>query len=851
MAPTMSTNRTGHQPTSPWIDQARHLGAEYSRRLISLREFNAALAALASSPDSPVTGIWLEFHNAALAIDIHAGTSPSADRDYQDSWDLVDKAQLLLGLRRSNSDPSPEITHDAIRSIAVSFWKPDLRDNFGLLDMKKPQARDMFARTVEGLARNAPFVAIGVCDLDNFGRFNDENPEIGNQVIGELGRVLEEAAGDDALALHAGGDEFMLLWPTPGPSEVVMRAQRALHSIRTRVATTRGGVTGKIGVVFYRPGTEMPGFDKANADAQLLVKRKDSVGRITKEHGRVRLRGDEDAHPEARLQDVLPLAHIVVKTHITSTQPFESPWLNYISRQTVEAFPNGFAAIRRAVEEAINWIAPDVRPNVANAAHPATSLNALGDLRPMISPVDIAMATAHGIFRGAYLAGRTKLALELLHSRNLGVATLRVKGSEEAIWKTSKQVQRHKVWDFGQMWTAKPPASADGRPVSPSVLVQVGYVDLPLPRQLLAAVVMVDDRPAMGGGLPDFWEASLSQVIAEMDANLNIDSVLVTGDTASAPHTVQHLQELSSRGGDTEFISTQLGYSPALIRKIRDRLQNRVFIESTPHALAERLSDLTRPKRTVQPPVLRSSLSEPERVLDAETPDAAKPQLADGCRVESAAQAYPLVVQIARTFSLAPELRDQAGRPIHELLDFKVTLTEPSRDPVPAYRSTEREDFEAYFKREFLDPHGKFGSKFQEANQLGSVLDHIVHAITGREGPYATRRAILVVPHSPEPTLKPLGLVSTWIAPRMIAGRADLHFSFVWRTVEVLVGFPYSLYGSIRFAEHVTEQIKQRLGASGANVRFTSLSYIAHSMHFFPDEYGERIARRIVSDAIK
>jgi len=815
-----------------------------------LREFNGLLAGLAEGPDTPVVGIGLEFLNADLGIKLVAGTPPTADRDYQNTWNLVDKTQLRLALRRSHSDPTPEVTQNEIHSVAVFFWKADLRDTFGLLDMKKPQASDMFAQTVEGLGRHAEFVAIGVCDLDGFGRFNEDNPEIGNQVIAELGRVLEEAAGNDAIVLHAGGDEFMLLWPVGGPSEALERSELVLHAIRTRVATKHGGVTGKIGIVFHRSGSAPPDFDKASADAQLLVKRKDAVHGTTRQPGRVRLQGDRDADPEPQFGDLLPLTHSLVKTHITVAQPFQSPWLNYISQHASEAFPRGFSAVQASVEEAAKWIAADVRPGLCVSARP-TSSGTLGDLRPVMSQVDIAMAIAHGTFRGAHLAGRTKLALSLHHSRNFGVASLGVVGTGEIIWNSSKVSSRRKLWELGQVWSGKPPITTDGRPISPVVLVQVGYVSPPLPRQLLASVVIVDDRPTMGGGLPDFWEASLSQVIAEMEGDPNVDAVLVAGDIAMAKHTVLHLQEFSKGGLDPEFIAARLGYSPTLIRGIGDRLKGRVFIESNAHDLALRLADLTRPRRTLRPLVPRAAMYEPQRVLDAQTPDDAKPVLADGCRVKTAAEAYPLVVQVARTLSVAPDLKDQAGRPIHELLDFKVALTDPSRDPVPAYRASERDDFETYFKREFLDRHGKFGSKFQDAGQLDIVIAHVVGALTGSEGPYATRRAILVVPHSPEPVLKPLGLVSTWIAPRMIGGRADLHFSFVWRTVEVLVGFPYSLYGSIRFAEHLTERIKQQLGAPAPEVRFTSLSYIAHSLHFFRDDYGERIARRIVSDAIK
>ena len=77
-----------------------------------------------------------------------------------------------------------------------------------------------------------------------------------------------------------------------------------------------------------------------------------------------------------------------------------------------------------------------------------------------------------------------------------------------------------------------------------------------------------------------------------------------------------------------------------------------------------------------------------------------------------------------------------------------------------------------------------------------------------------------------------------------------LHYSFTWRTVEALVGFPYSIYGSVGYAEYLTGLIRKEVGPDAArNVETGELSYIAHSLHIFKDDYGQNIARRIVDDA--
>jgi hypothetical protein len=83
-----------------------------------------------------------------------------------------------------------------------------------------------------------------------------------------------------------------------------------------------------------------------------------------------------------------------------------------------------------------------------------------------------------------------------------------------------------------------------------------------------------------------------------------------------------------------------------------------------------------------------------------------------------------------------------------------------------------------------------------------------------------------------------------------MGSRRIINYSFTWRTVEALVGFPYSLYGSVQYAQRLTELIKKELiPTNEATVEIGFVSYIAHSLHFFVDQYAQHIARRIVEDA--
>ena len=208
------------------------------------------------------------------------------------------------------------------------------------------------------------------------------------------------------------------------------------------------------------------------------------------------------------------------------------------------------------------------------------------------------------------------------------------------------------------------------------------------------------------------------------------------------------------------------------------------------------------------------------------------------------------MLEIARNPQKIEIIIDQAGQQIHELIDFKVLLINPLNQSIPDFYSNEEDSLKRYFEKEFLDvKNGLFGKVFEENNQLTQVLQHSVDAIT-RTPPYATRRSILVVPHKTNEGISPLGLVSIRIISRYANEKIILHYSFTWRSVEALVGFPYSIYGSVMFGDYLTKRIKTMLPEPiRNNVEMGFVSYIAHSLHLFSDEYSQNIARSIISDA--
>lgn len=100
--------------------------------------------------------------------------------------------------------------------------------------------------------------------------------------------------------------------------------------------------------------------------------------------------------------------------------------------------------------------------------------------------------------------------------------------------------------------------------------------------------------------------------------------------------------------------------------------------------------------------------------------------------------------------------------------------------------------------------------------------------------------------------MNPLGLVNIWVTPRFHENKYLLDYCFVWRTVEALVGFPYSLFGSIKYAEHIKKELDKQLGCEiprDSNLKVGTLTYIALSLHMKIDDYNKRIAKSIVDAA--
>ncbi|TMQ19122.1 MAG: hypothetical protein E6J91_06740 [Deltaproteobacteria bacterium] len=119
------------------------------------------------------------------------------------------------------------------------------------------------------------------------------------------------------------------------------------------------------------------------------------------------------------------------------------------------------------------------------------------------------------------------------------------------------------------------------------------------------------------------------------------------------------------------------------------------------------------------------------------------------------------------------------------------------------------------------------------------------------DGVAGTRRAVLTAETAPgaEP-LATAQLMSVRVFPREVDGRVAMRFGLTWRSMELLVGFPYTLYGSVRLSQHILSKVKHAVSDHVARkLVLDEVTYTACSLHFFVGKYWDDIARRIIDDA--
>lgn len=746
---------------------------------------------------------------------------------------------------------------ELLNDLFGAYWKPYLRtESAGFPDLKREaEARKIAQNTVESYAEAEP-LSLLYCDLDHFKSVNDLRQSVGDQVIKEFGALLESVCHKQAILLHDGGDEFIVLLPG-SVEEALMLAyevEQAVEEYDFKIPSPTVKLTASIGIVTTE-ATVAAAFDEL-ADVAYTnalkgnAKKRSRCARFPNEYR-------TSSETTCTLLRSLNVAYCIVKSGIGVESPFANVWLNCISfvvAKKIREDPSWLNSARDSINAFLDWAGLEILPTAQGKPSQTRADDGI-DGTPAVTPLGIAFAIAHGSMRALFEKNGRAHEFHFLLKYDEACTACALVLNGDVLWNSGHTVPLAEEYDMGNSWEVAQSCESDSSDQTGkrrAILIQVGHEKPPLPSIIFTESIVVDDRPTRGGGLPDFWEATIARLISAVRKNENIAAVYVMGNHEYAVQTIRKLRQVDAWSSKEEEISYRTGMQVGDVRWVADRLKGRIVLPSNDEELVAHLAEVLKAKHIVKPTTQRLSyppLQFLRRPIDSSTMTNIALSREDGCRVETIAKAYPLVLDIIRQTD-RPPVKDQAGLFLKELIDFKVNLTSPMNDMIPFFYKDEEESFRRYFHDQFLSSSGLFGQQIEKTGQKEAIVKHVAGIVSDPRQQFSTRRAIIVIPHEIKDDLAPLGLVAVRCIPRFVGSCVRLNYTCSWRTVEALVGFPYSIYGSVMYSQHLTDEIRGQLQTKLAGkVEMGEVSYIAHSLHIFIDDYGQRIAKRIVEDA--
>lgn len=715
------------------------------------------------------------------------------------------------------------------------YWNEEFSDKTtGFPTTEQPMMLNKCNYTLEYYYRNNQKVAMIMIDLDHFKDVNDNNNhETGSKVLGEFSQLLFSVFAEYGIMIHQTGDEFNILFPYDDLVDIVDIVKQARDKIKTHKFIDAQGIDLSMAVGIKCIENESLDFMTArnmaeetynNSNKRNSIKQRDSIridGKGSTLYGPMNLK--------------FAWARLICNLDCSISG---NVYLEYIKKYS-ENIVN-IDEFEEQVSDIIEWINPEWETNIRY-----TVKKVLLDTFHKISEVELCLAITQGLLKNPHFI-KNKIIFKCENQ------TLTVQMDDQIIFKRGIS---YSIDDFvGNCIDYY--REINNKKCKRALLVQAGYDDYKIPEDIFYKVIRVDTRPTTGGGLPDFWAATLCELITIMKDNPIVSDILIFGNVQYTRNIIELLDSIAEWGGkkySLKYISQKTFKSIEDIREFRDKFQNRISkcndIEDLYNKIyrlyisdIDEKIDRNETENISKRRIIERNLSYGEIAL----------KICDGCRVKTIADAYPIVLEILRNQHKQKQynIKDQAGRELLELTDFKIVLATPSSNDLPDYYIYDEQLLNEYYNKTFKEKDSLFRKELTKKNQLNALIKHVIQALKG-ENNYSTRRAVLVVSNEieDEDNFSPLGLISIWLAPRFIEDRVVIDFSYNWRTVEAVVGLPLSMYASVKFSEEITNLIKEKLTQFEYNVSMGIVSYIAHSLHMFLDNESMEIVRGIINDA--
>lgn len=836
-----------------WIKIIKDISDKYEKTLVTYQEFEDDIKRVNDESDGFVLGLNYKVNCKKPFFDLEFGIKYTGDTTYATTEPLTDDHANEYHINvwtKSLSMPNSEI-EQLVKPLFLNFWKSNFRASpSGLISINTfNEAKQFVQNNIDIMyeSKNSIFSVL-FCDLDEFKKINDEfGMAEGNRIIRETGVLIEKALNGNGVLLNNGGDEFVIFSPKKSYEEAILLAfniKREFNENNFKTDPIKPNLS--IGMASNENIEKIPNFLEVLEQAE-----KAKLEIKGKKRGQSRFTFIQQDFCTDNIEDSLKLAFCLTKSCLFASKIYNNVWLNAIYLFLLEETKkssNPFQIINSCLNEFIEFIDFTFDCKIIKSCFIRGDRL---DLEPKVSLLDISMVVIHlliFLFLSYKSEENSDFSLNMYFSKDCNAVAIGFT-KENLLWEKGKISTDAKSFSLGKIWKIKSKENISEDSFKLSVLIKIGHENIYLPDKLFAEIIIVDDRPTKGGGLPDFWEATISRLINVLSQNPNIKKAFIIGNKEYGAKTIEKL--LNLEGWDEDIIAQKTGIRVKLIKEVKARLRNSLVVCENVRDLINNLTQLLYCFHEPLPLNKNTTLDFGFLIRELKM-DTIMLTKEDGCRVKTINEAFPTVLAIARSVKDKEIIYDQAGYELHELVDFKVHLTEPLKDKIPNFYLSEEKSLDDYYETQFLSEKGLFSKFLNMDDQQEKVINHVVEAITSYPKPYATRRAILVIPHDTThtPDLTPLGLVSIRCIPRITLKKIMLNYSYTWRTVEALVGFPYSIYGSVKYSDFLTQKIKSKLPPKLKDkTDLGFVSYVAHSLHFFMDDYGQKIAKRIIDDS--
>ena len=811
--------------------------------LVSPQEFDAKVRDLVSA-DSPISDVRFQVRSES---NVHIEAKATDCATFSDSHRFPMKGQAVECVIEFNRKDQSTIHDQSVGTVLPSFlngffdsyWKTQYRDvTTRLYDMKQPGAIGLVDVFISRSLDGGNIVGCAFLDGDHFGSINKEfGQEVGDGIISKVGYECMSMSSElDCIVVHDGGDEFGILAAVSNRHEfvdTVMEIYRRIKGINI-IAPNNTPLSFSAGVTFQEANDHLQGYAE-------LIKAAESALMRTVNGGREKQRGTI-SFADSSERGTIDRDYCLLETRcrLGNRRPFTNVWMNAISRRTRSALQSSedpSICVAQVVSDG------GLAPSSEICANFSTTDRICG--KRNLNIFDVALSIFHGI--GIYRLSIDDVSVreDVFFTQDAGVAKVRCSELGVIIPQVfvDKSCESLKLGVIPKLNSAFDPKDI-GRSLQVALLVHIGEA----PKDLLALpfydCVFVDDRPTKGGELPDFYEHAISRLLYLLRENPNIQKVYCWGNHNCAIKTVEVLEQISNGSVDIVKLADTVGWSESEVTGLCQRVKGKVTFASAKSVIIKDYLSASAQIGELLPQRIAEKASSPKlaRVLSE---NRYRLQIHEGFCATSIAEAYPLALEILRDSNNVDFVNDRYDHYFHELTDFKIVLQHPRDSEEIPYNNIVREDLEQYYQRAFGDTSNSlFGRRLR--SQVTPFLDELRCGVSGAPG-FTSRRAILVVPNRViKGVTDPLGLISVRASVAHIEDKYVLRFGYYWRTVEALIGLPYSLYASARHANHLSRCLKS---VANVDVAVTRLVYVASSLHISSEASVLDVAKRVVDSA--